>query len=126
MSAEPAPRRVVVTSVRTRAVQPSAGSSAGREIDEQTRVGEVLVRSLIRAQLRLGLYFCALAAILVGGLPVLFRLLPWLVDVQPLGVPLPWLLLGVAVYPAVCLGALAYVRTAERNERDFTELVDRS
>jgi hypothetical protein len=126
MSTEPASRRVVVTSMGTRAVRPSAGSPAGREIDEQTRVGEVLVRSLIRAQLRLALYFCALAAILVGGLPVLFHLLPWLVDFRLLHVPLPWLLLGLAVYPAVCLGAWAYVRTAERNERDFTELVDRS
>ena len=35
-------------------------------------------------------------------------------------------LLGAVVYPGVCLGAWGYVRAAERNEEDFSELVDRS
>jgi hypothetical protein len=43
--------------------------------------------------------------------------------VHLLGLPLPWLLLGVLVYPALVLAAWLYVRQAERNERDFSELV---
>ncbi len=42
---------------------------------------------------------------------------------QLLGLPLPWLLLGALVYPSLVLAAWLYVRQAERNERDFTELV---
>ena len=40
-----------------------------------------------------------------------------------LGVPLPWLLLGVVVYPFLVLLGWLYVRRAERNERDFADLV---
>ncbi len=126
MTSPPLRRRVTVTSSRTRAQRRAVGGSAGREIDEQTVVGEVLVRSLLRAQLRLALYAVVLAGILIGGLPLVFVLFPRLSDVHVVGVPVPWVLLGVAVYPGVCLGAWAYVRAAERNEEDFAELVDRS
>ena len=47
-----------------------------------------------------------------------------LVDVA--GVPLPWVLLGVVVHPALIGGGLLYVRQAERNEHDFAEVVERS
>jgi len=89
-------------------------------------VGEVLVRSLVRAQLRLALFVGALAAILIAGLPLVFALFPHLSQVRVLGVPVPWIVLAVLVYPGVCLGAWGYVRAAERNEEDFAELVDRS
>jgi hypothetical protein len=34
--------------------------------------------------------------------------------------------LGLLVHPALLLGGVVYLRTAERHERDFHELVDRS
>jgi hypothetical protein len=40
-----------------------------------------------------------------------------------LDVPLPWWLLGVLVYPFLLALAWIYVRRAERNERDFRDLV---
>ena len=40
-----------------------------------------------------------------------------------LGLPLPWLLLGVLVYPALVVGAWLYIRQAERNEAEFSDLV---
>ena len=43
-----------------------------------------------------------------------------------LGLQLPWLLLGVLAYPALLAGGALYVRLAERNERDFVELVERT
>jgi hypothetical protein len=43
--------------------------------------------------------------------------------VQLLGLPLPWWLLGVLVYPTLLVLGWAYVRRAERNERDFAELM---
>jgi hypothetical protein len=96
------------------------------ELEEQTGVGEVLVRGLIRAQLALAVRLSLLVAGLFGVLPLAFALAPGLARARVLGLPLPWLLLGVGAYPVVGGVAWAYVRLAERNERDFTDLVDRS
>jgi hypothetical protein len=43
-----------------------------------------------------------------------------------LGLPLPWLVLGVLAYPALVAGGAMHLRLAERHERDFVELVERS
>lgn len=120
------PRRVTVTSPRTSAVRRPPGRSALRALDEQDLVGELLVRSLVRAQLTLALRMLVLLAVLLGGLPLLFALAPVTRDVQLLGLRLPWLVLGVLVYPALLLGGAVHLRLAERHERDFTELVERS
>jgi hypothetical protein len=119
-------RRVVVTSPRTRAGQRPRRYAVSREIDEQTQLGEVYMRSLIRAQLRLGLLICAGLGVLLGGLPLLFALVPSLRAVRVLGLGLPWLLLGIVVYPLLVAGAVFYVRQADRNERHFADLVERS
>ncbi|MGH8892804.1 MAG: hypothetical protein ACRDWY_05790 [Actinomycetes bacterium] len=96
------------------------------EIGEQTTLGEVYMASLIRAQLRLAVGVLLILAVLLGGLPVMLVLEPVLSDVSVLGIPLPWLLLGVLVHPVLIGGAYLYVRTAERNEHDFSDLVERS
>ncbi|MDQ3463989.1 MAG: hypothetical protein M3500_04645 [Actinomycetota bacterium] len=95
-----------------------------REIEEQTRVGEVLVQGLIRAQLSVALRLSAVVAVLLGGLPLLFAVVPSLSDVEVLGVRLPWLLLGVLAYPFLFTVAWVHVRQAERNEQDLTDFVD--
>ena len=120
------PKRVVVTSPRTSAVLRPPGRAALRALDEQDVVGELLVRSLVRAQLVLALRLAAVFAFLLGGLPLLFALAPATRDLEVLGLTLPWLVLGVLVYPALLAGGWLYVRLAERNERDFVELVERS
>jgi hypothetical protein len=97
-----------------------------RDIDEQTQLGEVYVASLVRAQLRLALTVCSVFGCLLGGLPLLFALQPAFRDLRMLGAPLAWLVLGVVVYPALLAGGWFYVRQAERNERDFADLVERS
>ena len=99
--------------------------TATSDIDEQTRLGEVYMRSLIRTQLRLGLLVAGAVLGLFGSLPLLFLVAPGLREVELLGVPLPWVLLGVVVYPFLVGTAWLYVRQAERVERDFTELVQR-
>ena len=120
------PRRVAVTSPRTAAVRRPPGRSALRALDEQDLVGELLVRSLVRAQLFLALRLLAVLAVLLGGLPLLFAAAPASREVQVLGLPLPWLLLGVLVYPGLVAGGWLYLRLAESNEPDFADLVDRS
>ena len=93
------------------------------EIGEQTIVGEVYMRSLVRIQLRLAIGILLIFAVLLGGLPLLLLAEPGLADVHVAGVPLPWVLLGVVVYPVLIAGGVFYVREAERNERDFSEVV---
>jgi hypothetical protein len=118
-------RRVRVTSPRTTATRQRRVTGAS-EIDAQTDLGEVYMSSLLRSQLRLALLVLATLGVLVAGLPLLFTLLPGLAEVHVLGMPLPWVLLAVAVYPFLLLLGWLYVRAAERNERDFTEVVERS
>ena len=95
------------------------------EIDEQTEVGELYVAALLRAQLRPALAVLAGLVVCLGGIPVLFRLLPAMAGVSLGPVPLPWLLLGVLVYPLLLAAAWWHVRAAERVERDFTEILRR-
>ena len=102
------------------------GRQALAALDEQDVVGDLLIRSLMRAQLTLGLRLAAVFGILLGGLPLLFAVAPQTRDAEVLGVALPWLILGGAVYPALWAGGWLYVRLAERNERDFVDLVERS
>jgi hypothetical protein len=122
MTDEPVPR-VRITSPRTLAARSRARRSNAAEIDALTRLGEVYVQSLMRAQLRLAGYVVLLLAATVGLLPVVFLVLP-VDDVHLLGVPLSGLLLGVAVYPLLLAIAWWYVRRAEQNEAGFVDLVD--
>ncbi len=123
MSDEPA-QRVRITSPRTVAVRSRARRSNAAEIDELTRLGEVYVQSLMRAQLRLAAYVVVALVLSLGSLPLLFRLVPE-ADLHVFGIPLAWLLLGFAVYPWLLVLAWWYVRRAERNEAAFEDLVDR-
>jgi O-antigen/teichoic acid export membrane protein len=125
MSEQPPARRVRVTS-------PHSGATRRRkvavthEIDAQTEVGEVYMRSLIATQRRLALLLLGVVGVLIGGLPALFALVPPLRQAQVLGLPLPWLLLAGLVYPAMVVLGWFYVRQAERVEREFSDLVERS
>jgi len=117
--------RVRVTSPRTTSGRRLPPPSAAHEIDAQSQVGEVYLRSLLRAQLRLAMVVVALLAVLVGGLPLAFWLLPEVMDQEVLGMPLAWGLLGFLVYPVLVAIGWWYVRAAERNERAFTDVVER-
>ncbi|RKR89385.1 uncharacterized protein DUF485 [Micromonospora pisi] len=95
------------------------------ELTQQTVVGEALVRGLVRAQLALALRLSLVVAIGLGGLPLMFAIAPAAGAVKLFGVNLPWLLLGVGAFPFLVGIGWAYVRLAERNEQDFTDLVQR-
>lgn len=121
----PPPRRVRVTSPRMGAARRPPPRPAAREIDEETGLGEAYMRSLMRAQLRLGL--AALAAVLLplAALPAVLLAVPSVSQASLLGLPLPWLLLGAGVYPVLWIVARWYATAAERAERDFVDLVGR-
>ncbi len=98
--------------------------SVRQEIDESTGVGEVYMRSLIRSQLRAALTVVTTLLLSIGMLPVVFLTMDSSTTTRVFGVPLPWILLGVVVYPFLCAIGWLYVRQAERSERDFTDLVE--
>jgi hypothetical protein len=116
--------RITVTSTRRRR-PPVRRRAATVEIDEQTRLGEVYMRSLLRAQLRLGLSVAGVVFAMLAAIPAMFALVPALAAVEILGLPIVWIVLGGLVYPGLIVTAWFYVRHAERNERDFADLVNR-
>jgi hypothetical protein len=118
-------RRVRVTHPRTDAVRRSAPRTPSREIDEQTPLGEVYMSSLIRSQGRLGAVVCLGVAVLLVGTAMLGALVPAFARWRLFGVPLPWLVLGVLVYPLLIALAAYTVRQADHNERAFSDLVRR-
>jgi hypothetical protein len=93
------------------------------ELEDQTSVGEVLVRQLVRVQLILSIRLMLLTVVVLAGIPLLF-LMPSLGTVTVLGLRLPWLLLGFAVYPFFVAVAWSYNRSADRNEQDFADMVE--
>ncbi|MEV0325063.1 hypothetical protein AB0H63_01245 [Micromonospora echinospora] len=117
---EPARTRIVLAEVSRRGTDRTRS-----ELTEQTRVGEALVRGLVRAQLALALRLAVVVLVGLGGLPWLFAIAPAVGRVTVAGVNLPWLLLGVAAFPFLVAVGWAYVRLAERNEQDFSDLVQR-
>lgn len=121
MSHQP-PERVRVTGPPRR--QATRPVTRAREIDAETPMGAIYMRSLLREQLRLAVRILLVLGLTVGTLPLLFHLAPGLADVRLLGVPLAWLLLGVLVYPWLIVLGWVYVRQAEANEDDFAALVD--
>lgn len=120
------PSRVRVTSPWTERPRPRPRRTPRVEIEQQSEVGEIYLRSLLRAQLRLGVTVLLVLALTVGLLPVLFVLVPALNEHHLLGMPVSWVILGFGCYPVLVLLAWRYVKHAERNERAFSRMVERS
>ena len=120
----PAPGRIRVVAPRSHAQHIRGSTSVSQEVAEQTAVGEVMVRSLIRSQLRLALVVSAgfMASLFICWM--LIRWVPTFMDWRIFGVPAPWLMLGVGVYPIIGASAWLYVRAATRNENQYRDLVD--
>ena len=118
-SGRPQRQRVVLAHRRgTRMVHTRA------EVQEQTDVGDALVRGLMRAQLGLAL---RLAALVFGGLAAVAlanSVFPALSAVTVLGIRLNWIVLGLLVYPVLYGAGWLYVRLAEGAEQDFLGVVD--
>ncbi|GIJ51488.1 hypothetical protein Val02_83740 [Virgisporangium aliadipatigenens] len=126
MAVEPSqdpPQRVRV--VLADAARDRRAGQVRAELQEQSGVGEAVLRGLMRTQLSLALGMAAVVAIGLGGLPLLFAVAPSLAAVRPFGIALPWLLLGVLAYPFLFGVGATYVWLSERTEHEFTELVDR-
>lgn len=116
-------RKRVVLADRRRSTAPMVRPVI--ELEEQTSVGEVLVRYLVRAQLRSALVVSGLLAVGLFSLPLLFYVVPSAGDAVLFGLRVPWLVLGVFPYPFMVLLGYWYSRAAARHERDFLHMVER-
>ena len=117
---KPRRKRVVLSDARN----PVTVVRVITELEEQTSVGEALVRNLVRAQLKMALWLFLLTAVIFGSLPLAFYLSPRFADTSVFGVRLPWLLLGVLPFPLLFAIGLLYNRLAERHEKDFVNMVE--
>jgi hypothetical protein len=118
------PRRVRVVLADVARTRRSAAHTR-QELEQQSAIGDALARGLVRAQLAVALRLAAVVAVGLGGLPLLFAVAPALSGVRVLGIALPWVLLALVAYPFLFVVGAAYVYLAERNEQEFTELVER-
>lgn len=94
------------------------------ELKDQTSVGEALASELVWLQLMLSLRQMVLTVLVLVGIPLVFLWVPSLGGTTILGLRLPWLLLGLAVYPFFVAVAWSYNRSVERNEQDFADWVE--
>ena len=109
--------RVRVTAPRS-AAKPAVES---REAAEESAVGQVFVRSLIRSQLRLALVVAGGFLLVLGAFPLLAAI-PGLAESRIAGIPFDWLLLGTGIYPVTGISAWLYIRSAARNEARYRDL----
>jgi len=119
------PHRVRVTSSR-RGATPMHARPVSRDLDEQTELGDVYLDGLMRAQLRLSVAVIVLTVVGLAALPITLTLVPATRTITVVGLPFPWLVLGIAVYPAAWFLARWYTRQAERIEADFADVVESS
>ena len=93
------------------------------DIDAGTRVGAILLESLLSAQRRLAAGVLAVVVVTLGSLPLLFHLFPDLAEVRVVGIPLAYLLLWLLVHPFLIGLGWFHLRRAEAHEEDFVELL---
>jgi hypothetical protein len=115
-------RRVTVTHPRTTAARSSRIPQASLDRQADHDLDEVLLRSLIAAQLRLSVLVATAAIGILVGVPLLILAVPVLQEVTVARVPVGWLALAIGVFPAIIAAGALYVRTAERYERRYSQL----
>lgn len=126
MSTPQPPPRVRVTAPRSVRGRRRTPRTAVPDIDAQSEIGEIFVRSLLRTQLRVALGTVGLLVLCVGSLPLLFRWAPDIAGTRVAEMPLAWVVLAFPLYPVMVLIGWRHVRRAERVERAFTDVVEGS
>ncbi|GAA4543153.1 hypothetical protein [Amycolatopsis samaneae] len=118
--AKPKRQRVILADPR----QASRALRSRVELEEQTSWGKLLIKDLVKVQLRTALLLALLVVLVFGSLPVLFYLLPGFARVTVVNIPVAWLILGVLPFPFLFGIGLWYNRLAERHERDFVDMIE--
>jgi hypothetical protein len=109
------------TEAASRVPVPPAARASGDDPGADDGADDVSIRSLIRGQARIAALVTAATATLLGGLATLGAFWPASGRTRVL----PWLLLGVAIYPLLIALAWFAVRQSERNEDAFRDVTTR-
>lgn len=80
------------------------------------------MRSLIRSQLRVALVAAGVFGLLLAATAATLAFAPEVRAATAGGIPIVWIVLGVAVYPVVLLVAIVFVRAVDRNEEHYRSL----
>jgi hypothetical protein len=120
-AAKPRRQRVVLAAPRRMS---SASMRARVELAEQTSWGKLLVKDLVKVQLRAGLLLFGLVVVVLGALPVLFHQWSELAAWRVIGIPVPWIALGILPFPLLFAVGMWYNRLAERHEQDFVAMIE--
>lgn len=120
---EPKRQRVLVTHPRTVATRVRASAYPVPDADP-VPIGELALRSLMRAQLRLSLRYLAGVALLLAGVPLLLVHVSFLSSHRVFGVPLSWVVVGCGMFPLLVVLAYGYDRRVQRIEDDFVVVVE--
>jgi len=93
------------------------------EFEEQTEVGELYLKALMRRQRRLSLGVALAFVSFLFVQPLLAFWWPEWGALRIFGIPVSWLVLGVASYPLLIWLGSIYVRRAEEVDDEFTDLL---
>lgn len=121
------PRQPRIRRQRVVLAEPSRSSTSLRarvELEQQTSWGELLIKDLVKVQLRTAVLLGLLVLVVLCAIPAVFYAVPAAVELRLAGIPLPWLLLAVAPFPLMFGVGLWYNRLAERRERDFVNMIE--
>jgi hypothetical protein len=87
---------------------------------------QILVRSLIRAQLGLSLVCLAFALSVAISFPILYAMLPWLAHTTIAGLPVTLVALGIGIYPVILAIGCFYTFQSRRLESRFVGIMAHS
>jgi putative solute:sodium symporter small subunit len=123
---EPIPEklgRVTVSHPMTSSVRGPHRGSLSVDARQESAVGEVALRSMMRAQLRLAARWFIALMVLLGTMVTVLSVVPAVHSYRLVGIPLAWWLLGVGCFPVFGWIAVRYVRSVEALEQRFNALV---
>ncbi|MBB3049521.1 hypothetical protein FHS23_000516 [Prauserella isguenensis] len=121
------PRQPRIRRQRVVLAEPSRSSTSLRarvELEQQTSWGELLIKDLVKVQLRTAVLLGLLVLVVLCAIPAVFYAVPAAAELRLAGIPLPWLLLAVAPFPLMFGVGLWYNRLAERREQDFVNMIE--
>jgi putative solute:sodium symporter small subunit len=116
LTEQPIQQRTVVTHPRTIATRVGARAGPLPDPTGPNALNDLQVRALMRAQLRLGLRYLSMVALLLAVLPIIFATTEVLAATRLFGIPLTWLIIGGGLFPCMIIVALAYNRATDRLE----------
>lgn len=107
---------------RVRVQAPQDASLSVPTSEPEHTAQEFYVRQLIRSQLRLAVAVATGLLIMLVGISALLALWPAAYEFILWGLPLPWWVLGIGMYPLIIIAGVLYNRAAARTEQRYRSI----